>query len=306
MLLLKDYRHYDHQDFKILSEIGTGGSAAVYAAYWKNTLTKFAIKKIIKISTEKDIINEINLMKIVEFHPNIIKFWGVIKNEMNYSLVLEYADSGTLGKYLENAITLKSEVQLRFAKEIASAILCLHTNDIIHRDIHPNNILIHGRTIKLADFGRSCIQGSDVDTGVFGVIPYVDPKILDPKIPYNLSKKYDIYSMGVILWQLTSCSSPFNFEKRKDYASITLDILNGVREEPIPNTNVKFIKLYQQCWRHEPDERPDAGQIVLELNKINSENNFNFEKSENEIKITKVLKSEEIKDDFSDCHLLNY
>ncbi|PKY52646.1 hypothetical protein RhiirA4_470409, partial [Rhizophagus irregularis] len=60
------------------------------------------------------------------------------------------------------------------------------------------------------------------------------------------------------------------------------------------------------CWRHEPDERPDADQVVLELNKIDSENNFDFEKSENEIKITKELKSEEIKDDFSDCHLLNY
>jgi serine/threonine protein kinase len=61
-LLLKDYRHYDHQDFKILSEIGTGGSAAVYAAYWKKTSTKFAIKKIkkiINISTEKVIINEV-------------------------------------------------------------------------------------------------------------------------------------------------------------------------------------------------------------------------------------------------------
>uniref|UniRef100_U9SIX5 Protein kinase domain-containing protein n=1 Tax=Rhizophagus irregularis (strain DAOM 181602 / DAOM 197198 / MUCL 43194) TaxID=747089 RepID=U9SIX5_RHIID len=305
---LGDYRHYGHQDFEILSEIGNGGSAAVYAAYWKKTPTKFAIKKIkkiIDISTEKDIINEINLMKIVEFHPNIITFWGVIKSEMNYSLVLEYADGGTLGKYLENTITLKSEVQLKFAKEIASAILCLHANDIIHRDIHPNNILIHELTIKLADFGRSCLQGSDVDTEVFGVIPYVDPKMLDPKIPYNLSKKSDIYSMGVIFWQLTSCSSPFNFEKR-DYTSITLDILNGAREESISNTNVKFIKLYQQCWRHEPDERPDADQVVLELNKIDSENNFDFEKSENEIKITKELKSEEIKDDFSDCHLLNY
>ncbi|PKY62356.1 hypothetical protein RhiirA4_488701, partial [Rhizophagus irregularis] len=60
------------------------------------------------------------------------------------------------------------------------------------------------------------------------------------------------------------------------------------------------------CWRHEPDERPDADQVVLVLNKINSENNFNFKKSENEIKIAKELKSEEIKDDFSDCHLLNY
>jgi len=144
-------------------------------------------------------------MKRVEFHPNIIKFWGVIKDEINYSLVLEYADGGTLGGYLDNAKTLKWEIQLKFAKEIASAILCLHDNDIIHRDIHPDNILIHGYTIKLADFGRSCLQGSDVDTKTYGVIPYMDPKMLDPKTPYNLTKKSDIYSLGVVLWQLTSC-----------------------------------------------------------------------------------------------------
>jgi serine/threonine protein kinase len=90
----------------------------------------------------------------------------------------------------------------------------------------------------------------NVDTEVFGVIPYVDPKMLDSKkIPYTLTKKSDIYSMGVIFWQLTSRSSPFNFENRKDHASITLDILNGVREEPIPNTNDKFIKLYQRKYK---------------------------------------------------------
>ncbi|RGB28661.1 kinase-like domain-containing protein [Rhizophagus diaphanus] len=307
--LLKDYRHYNHQDFEILSEIGTGGSAAVYAANWKNTTSKFAIKKITKLSAGKEIINEINLMKRVDFHPNIIKFVGIINDEINYLLVLEYADGGTLGEYLNKAITLKPEIQLKFAKEIASAILCLHDNDIIHRDIHPNNILVHGHAIKLADFGRSCIQGSDVDTEVFGVLPYMDPKRLDKKIPY-LTRKSDIYSMGVIFWQLTSCSSPFNFEistKSEVHASISLKILNGVREEPIPSTSVKFIELYQQCWRYEPDERPDVNQVISKLNEIGSENNFNSKKNENkEIKITEKLKSEEIKGHFSDCHLSDY
>ncbi|PKC67460.1 hypothetical protein RhiirA1_393713 [Rhizophagus irregularis] len=82
-LLFKDYRHYDHQDFKILSEIGTGGSAAVYVAYWKNTTSKFAIKKITKLSARKEIINEIDIIKKVDFHPNIIKFIGIIKKNEN-------------------------------------------------------------------------------------------------------------------------------------------------------------------------------------------------------------------------------
>ena len=77
----------------------------------------------------------------------------------------------------------------------------------------------------------------------------MDPKMLDPNTPYNLTEKSDIYSLGVLFWQLTSCLSPFNFEKRKDHASITLDILNGLREKPIPNTNVKFNELYQSKYK---------------------------------------------------------
>uniref|UniRef100_U9TYG5 non-specific serine/threonine protein kinase n=1 Tax=Rhizophagus irregularis (strain DAOM 181602 / DAOM 197198 / MUCL 43194) TaxID=747089 RepID=U9TYG5_RHIID len=143
MLLLKDCHHYVNQDFKILAVIGSGGTASVHAAYWKDDATKFAIKKITKsVMEEEIIINEINIMKRVDFHPNIIKFVGVIIDEINYSLVLEYADGGTLGKYLEIAETLTPEIQLKFAKEIASAIYCLHNYDIIHRDIVSLNYRI--------------------------------------------------------------------------------------------------------------------------------------------------------------------
>jgi serine/threonine protein kinase len=93
------------------------------------------------------------------------------------------------------------------------------------------------------------LQGSDYDTKACGVIPYMDPKILDPETPYNLTKKSDIYSLGVLFWQLTSCSSPLDFETRKDYIAITLAILNGAREKPILNTNVKFNELYQSKYK---------------------------------------------------------
>ena len=107
--------------------------------------------------------------------------------------------------------------------------------------------MIHQHSIKLADFGRSFQQGSDCNnTKACGVIPYMDPKIFDPEIQYKLTKKSDIYSLGVIFWQLTSCSSPFNFDSRKDHTTaITLDIFSGVRENPIQNTNIKFVELYQ-------------------------------------------------------------
>ena len=103
--------------------------------------------------------------------------------------------------------------------------------------------MIHQNTIKLADFGNSYLQGSDCYTKACGVIPYVDPKFFKNK-SYILNEKSDIYSLGVLFWELTSCSSPFNFKTTND-RHIMFEIINGKREDPVPNTNDKFVELYQ-------------------------------------------------------------
>ena len=110
--------------------------------------------------------------------------------------------------------------------------------------------MIHRDTIKLADFGRSCIKGSKCDnTEVWGVLPYMDPKILnDNSKGYKLTEKSDIYSLGVVFWELTSCSPPFGFDdnlERVQITQITLKILNGKRESRIRDVNEKFATIYE-------------------------------------------------------------
>ncbi|GBC05092.1 hypothetical protein RclHR1_06020007 [Rhizophagus clarus] len=261
--------YYGPRELKILPEtIGLGGSAAVYVTKWKNTSTRYVIKKFVDNK-------EVYLTNLANSHNNIIQFHGITKldDEIRYSLVLEYADGGTLRNYLRNnTITFKWKNQLRFAKEIASAILWLHDDKgIVHGDLHPNNILVHQNTVKLADFGRSFLKGTDCyNTEVLGVVPYMDPKTFDQKSSYKINEKSDIYSLAVLFWELTSRSSPLNYEK-KDRIPLMFDILNGLREKPILNTNVKFIDLYRKCWEYEPDKRPDIHQVNSELNDIDSE-----------------------------------
>ncbi|UZO20442.1 uncharacterized protein OCT59_012866 [Rhizophagus irregularis] len=234
--------YYDSQHLICYDVIGSGGSASVYAANWKNTSTVYAIKTF--VSNE-----EVYLTHLADGHQNIIRLHGVTNlDKKEYSLVLECADGGTLKDHLrKNTIYWKN--QLRFAKEIASAVLWLHDDKgIVHGDLHSNNILIHKDTIKLADFGLSFEKGKDRNnTGVYGVIP-----------------------IGVLFWELSSYKSPFN---GLDDDHITFKILNGVREEPVPNTNVKFIELYQKCWEQEPDERPNISQVNSVLNSIDSKSN---------------------------------
>ncbi|CAI2194753.1 5249_t:CDS:2, partial [Funneliformis geosporum] len=185
-----------------------------------------------------------------------------------YSLVLEYADD-TLKDYLYKHKKLNWDDKYRLAFQLSSAVECLHDENIIHRDLHAKNILVHQNTIKLADFGlsRKITEASSDASDIFGVIPYIDPKFLNNNKRYKLSKKSDVYSVGVLLWQISSGRSPFCDEANYDDI-LAFEIILGKRENVIPKTPIKYSDLYKECWKYVPDERPDIQEVVSTLEAI--------------------------------------
>ncbi|UZO03821.1 uncharacterized protein OCT59_024222 [Rhizophagus irregularis] len=281
----KDYfKFYEYNQFNNIQHIGTGGFGKVYRANWKKSEKQFALKSFFSLDnvTVKEIVRELKIQREVDFHDNIIRCYGITKletdNHNNYWLVMEYADGGSLRCYLEENFTkLSWDDKYKMAYQLSCAVSCLHNEGIVHRDLHSCNILLRNNTIKLADFGLSKRIGasSNFQSKLFGIVPYVDPKSFGRRRNnnqstqvYSLNEKSDIYSLGVLLWEISSGQPPFYVEGEQYDIGLALDISQGHRETVVPDTPDEYVKIYTKCWDGEPDNRPTIYQVVDWLNAI--------------------------------------
>ncbi|POG70972.1 kinase-like domain-containing protein [Rhizophagus irregularis DAOM 181602=DAOM 197198] len=284
----KEYiKLFKFDQFENIKIIGYGGFGKVFRAKWKNTGDVFALKEFKYDMAVKEIINEIYLQRKVDFHENIIRFLGITCENDNYTLsknkkfmiVMEYADGGSLRNYLKlNFSTLIWDNKYQFAYQISKALECLHNEEILHCDLNSNNIFVHQNKIKLGDFGLSkrIEEISKSGSKIFGVIPYIDPNKFDEQKNYKFNKKSDVYSLGVILWEISSGKPPFKNTKNNDphYDMwLVKHIMDGHRETIVKNTPSEYIELYTACWDQKPNERPTAQQVVTKLEEIMSQKN---------------------------------
>lgn len=126
-------------------------------------------------------------------------------------------------------------------------------------------MIIH--TIKIADLGLSK-QLAEMSHGINEIkgVPYIDPQAFKNN-EYKLDKKSDVYSVGVLLWEISSERPPF--EKSTNKVFTMLSIVTGNREQPVTNTPLEYQSLYIKCWDDDPKKRPSMKDVSEKLKKMN-------------------------------------
>ncbi|RIB17099.1 kinase-like domain-containing protein [Gigaspora rosea] len=266
----------DYDEFKNIRLIGSGTFGSTYHAVIETFNISVALKSIenIDVITVKEILNEINLNKDF-IHDNIIKFYGITKKEgLQYLLVQEYADSGTITTYLQNNFhKLNWEHKLNLAQQLINGIKFMHEKEIIHGNLHSNNILVHKDNIKITDigfFGR-LPDVFNLSNKFPKTLRYIDPQCLQYE-EYKVSKKSDIYSLGILLWEISSGYPPFEtINGTDDPSELMITVLYGVREKFIEGTPISYAILYNDCWQKDPARRPSIQEISLSFERLKTE-----------------------------------
>ncbi|RIB11724.1 kinase-like domain-containing protein [Gigaspora rosea] len=182
-------------------------------------------------------------------------------------MVLQYANSGNLRGYLQSHFSkLDWPTKIKMAKEISSGIKCLHNANIVHRDLHDKNILVDNGRMMIADFGLSKSLENPSKSISGGVWTFTDPNYLANQYMFKRGKPSDIYSLGLLFWELSSGFPPF--KNVSDVAEIILDLISGKRETPINGTPIEFMNLYCDAWNGDPSSRPNIDEIYHKLNSI--------------------------------------
>uniref|UniRef100_A0A8C2KRZ2 Mitogen-activated protein kinase kinase kinase n=1 Tax=Cyprinus carpio TaxID=7962 RepID=A0A8C2KRZ2_CYPCA len=262
----------------VLQEIiGVGGFGKVYRGTWKDQ--EVAVKAArqdpdedIK-ATADSVKQEAKLFSMLQ-HPNIIKLEGVCLEEPNLCLVMEYARGGTLNRALTGR-RIPPHILVNWAVQIARGMQYLHEEavvPIIHRDLKSTNILllekienddIGRKILKITDFGLAREWHKTTKMSAAGTYSWMAPEVIKSSL---FSKGSDVWSYGVLLWELLTGEVPY---RGIDGLAVAYGVAVNKLTLPIPSTCPEpFAKLMEECWDQDPHIRPSFASILEQLTAI--------------------------------------
>ncbi|KAL8138174.1 hypothetical protein V2J09_004175 [Rumex salicifolius] len=209
---------------------------------------------------EKHFNREVSLLSRLH-HRNVIKLVGACRKAPYLYIVTEYLPNGSLRSYLhrQNQKPLPLKTVVGIGLDIARGMQYTHSQGVIHRDLKPENVLIdEAFNMKIADFGIACHEANCDKFGEDpGTFRWMAPEIIKNK---SYGRKVDVYSFGLILWEMLSGSIPY--QNLNPFQAAYAAVNKNMRPQ-FPESSPPVMRaIIEQCWSAEQDKRLEFSQIV--------------------------------------------
>lgn len=255
--------------YSIESLVGVGGMANVYRGTDLKTGNQIAVKVLKDEFLDNEELvrrfkNESKAISILS-HPNIVKVYDVSVTDKLQYIVMEYVDGITLKEYLkQRGGTLTWKETVHFATQILSALQHAHSKGIIHRDVKPQNImLLADGSIKMMDFGIarfSRAQSQTVSDKAIGSVHYISPEQAKGE---RTDARTDIYSVGVMLYEMLSGRLPFDGDGAVSIAIMQISEKPKPLAEIAPQTPAGLRQITEKAMEKDPNKRYQSAQEML-------------------------------------------
>ncbi|XP_063884128.1 uncharacterized protein LOC135113072 isoform X13 [Scylla paramamosain] len=272
----------DFNELGLEEVIGVGGFGKVYRGTWKGQ--EVAVKAARQDPDEDISVTIENVRQEAKLfwplkHENIVALKGVCLQEPNLCLVMEYARGGSLTRVLQQRKVIGPSVLTDWAIQIARGMNYLHSHApvrIIHRDLKSSNVLLSEsidnndlqfKTLKITDFGLAREVSKTTRMSAAGTYAWMAPEVIKTS---TFSKASDVWSYGVLLWELLTGESPY---KGIDTLAIAYGVAMNKLWLHIPATVPEaWRKLMKSCWELDPHARPTFIDILKKLDEISRSN----------------------------------
>ncbi len=268
--------------YEIHNLIGVGGMAYVYRAYDRMENRWVAIK-ILKeeLAKNSDFLrrfrNEAKAITLLS-HPNIVEVYDVSFGDRLQYIVMEYIDGITLKQYIEQEGTVRWNEAVHFTIQILEALKHAHAKGIIHRDIKPQNImLLEDGTIKVGDFGIARFLESETQTmtdKAIGSVHYISPE--QARGDY-ITERADIYSVGVMLYEMITGRLPFVADTAVSVALMQLEAEPVMPRKLNPSLPRGLEQITMKAMEKNPVDRfQSAREMLIDLERFRRDPNTVF------------------------------
>ncbi|KAK9067483.1 hypothetical protein SSX86_014813 [Deinandra increscens subsp. villosa] len=255
------------EDLVIGERIGLGSYGEVYHADWNGT--EVAVKKFLDQDFSgaalAEFRREVRIMQRLR-HPNVVLFMGAVTRPPNLSIITEFLPRGSLYRIIHRPqCQIDEQRRIKMALDVAKGMNCLHTSipTIVHRDLKSPNLLVdEDWNVKVCDFGLSRLKHNTFlsSKSTAGTPEWMAPEVLRNE---NSNEKCDVYSFGVILWELATLRLPWS-------GMNPMQVVGAVgfqnRRLDIPKDVDPLVgRIIWECWQTDPNLRPSFAQLTVAL-----------------------------------------